>query len=143
MIMRILLVWMCVLFAFAKANSQDITGTWKTIDDETGVVKSHVTIYEKNGKFYGKVSKILDKTHGDNPLCVECTGSKKDQPILGMLILNGLEKKGTSYKDGTILDPQNGKSYDCKMWLNEDNPNLLMVRGYILLLYRTQTWQRL
>lgn len=141
--MRTVALLFVVFFAFAKANSQDITGTWKTIDDDTGIVKSHVTIYEKNGKYYGKVSKILDTSHGENPLCTECEGSKKDKPIQGMVILTGMEKKGASYKNGTITDPQNGKSYDCKIWLNEDNPNLLMVRGYILLLYRTQTWQRL
>lgn len=140
--MRVVVIWALLLFAFAKANSQDITGTWKNID-ENGVTKSHVTIYEKNGKYYGKVSKIIDTRNGENPLCKECISSKKNQPILGMLILNDLEKKGSAYKNGTLLDPENGKIYECKMWLNEDNPNLLMVRGYNLSLYRTQTWQRL
>jgi len=141
--MRTIAVVIFVLFAFAKANSQDIVGTWQTVDDETGVIKAHVNIYEKNGKYYGKVTKIVDTKKGSNPLCKDCDGNKKNQPVLGMVILNGVEKKGIVYKDGTILDPDNGKTYECKMWLNEDNPNLLMVRGYILMIYRTQTWQRL
>ena len=32
--------------------------------------------------------------------------------------------------------------YDCEMWLEEDNMDELKVRGYIWLLFRTQTWLR-
>lgn len=130
-------------FAFAKAYSQDITGIWKTVDEESGIVKSHVEIYQKNGSFYGKVLKVLDPDAPETPLCVNCEGDLKDAPIEGLEIIKKLKKKGSSYKDGTIMDPENGKVYECKLWLNEDNPDLLMVRGYILFLYRTQTWERL
>jgi uncharacterized protein (DUF2147 family) len=141
--MRTIAVFIIVLFVFAKANSQGITGTWQTMDDETGVIKSHVNIYEKNGKYYGKVIKIVDTKKGLNPLCIDCEGSKKNQSVLGMVVISGIRKKGAAFKDGTILDSDNGKTYECKMWLNEDNPNLLMVRGYILMIYRTQIWLRL
>ncbi len=130
-------------FAVAKAYSQQVTGVWKTVDEETGIVKSHVEIYEKNGSFYGKVLKVLDPDAPAKPLCVNCEGDLKDAPIEGLEIIKNLKKKGSSYKDGTIMDPENGKVYDCKIWVNEDNPDLLMVRGYIMFLYRTQTWERL
>ncbi|WP_124980529.1 DUF2147 domain-containing protein [Nonlabens xiamenensis] len=135
-------ILLALVFAFAKAQQQDITGTWKTVDDETGVVKSHVEIYKKGNRYYGKVVKILDPDAPANATCRECPGDLKDQPILGLEIIRRLEKKGSSYKNGEIIDPENGKKYDCKIWLNEDNPDLLMVRGYVLFLYRTQTWQR-
>ena len=130
-------------FAFAKAYSQDITGIWKTVDEESGIVKSHIEIYKKGDSFYGKVLKVLDPDAPAKPLCVNCEGDLKDAPIVGLEIIKELKKKGSSYKDGTIMDPENGKIYDCKLWLNEDNPDLLMVRGYILFLYRTQIWERL
>ncbi len=136
-----MMLW--VLFAFAKANSQTVVGTWKTIDDSTGEVKSHVQVYQKGDKYYGKVLKVLAKDAPEKPLCVACEGTLKDAPIEGLVIMRDLEKNGRMYKNGTILDPENGKEYDCKIWLNEDNPDLLMVRGYILFLYRTQTWERL
>ncbi|SCY09911.1 hypothetical protein SAMN05192588_1144 [Nonlabens sp. Hel1_33_55] len=139
---NIVIVLLC-FFAFAKANSQDVTGTWKTIDDESGEVKSHMQIFKKGDSYYGKVLKVLSKDAPANPKCVSCEGALKDQPIEGMVIMKGLKKKGKMYKDGTIIDPENGKEYDCKIWLNEDNPDLLMVRGYILFLYRTQTWERI
>lgn len=132
-----------VVIAFAKASSQDITGTWKTIDDDTGEVMSHVEIYKRDGKVYGKVIKVLDKSAPEVPLCVECDGSLKNAPIIGLEIIQGLEKKGTEYKNGTILDPENGKSYTCKLWLAADNKDVLMVRGYVAFFYRTQSWKRL
>ena len=141
--MKNILLLVAVLFAFAKANSQDVIGTWKTIDDESGEVKSHVQIYKKGDEFFGKASNVLAKDAPENPKCVACEGALKDKPIEGMVIMKNLQKKGKMYKDGTVIDPENGKSYDCKIWLNEDNPDLLMVRGYILFLYRTQTWERL
>jgi hypothetical protein len=36
------------------AQSNGVTGKWKTVDDETGQAKSIVEIYEKSGKIYGK-----------------------------------------------------------------------------------------
>jgi uncharacterized protein (DUF2147 family) len=58
-------------------------------------------------------------------------------------IIQGLEKKGGVYKGGEILDPENGKTYTCKIWLNEEDTDQLMVRGYVAFFYRTQTWERL
>ena len=141
--MRNLIVILLLVFAIAETFAQDVTGTWKTVDEDSGIVKSHVQIFKKDGKFYGKVLKVLDPDAPETPLCVSCEGDLKDAPIEGLVIINDLEKKGETYKNGTVMDPENGKTYDCKMWLNEDNPDLLMVRGYILFLYRTQTWVRL
>ncbi|BAO56485.1 DUF2147 domain-containing protein [Nonlabens marinus] len=141
--MKNIAIMMLVFFAFAKAYSQDVTGKWKTIDENSGEVKSHVEIYKKGDSYYGKVLKVLAKDAPENPKCVECEGKLKDQPIEGMVIIKDLKKQGKMYKEGTVIDPENGKSYDCKIWLNEDNPDVLMVRGYVLFLYRTQTWERL
>ena len=43
---------------------------------------------------------------------------------------------------GDDLRPKNGRIYDCKMWFDEDEPNVLKVRGYWGFLYRTQEWIR-
>ncbi len=121
--------------------AQSPIGVWKTIDDETGKAKSHVEIFEKDGKLYGKVVKIL--TAGkENAKCTECKGALKDKPINGMQILKGLKKDGKEWNGGTIIDPNSGKEYKAKMTLNGSNK--LDVRGYvgISLVGRTQTWER-
>jgi uncharacterized protein (DUF2147 family) len=128
--------------AFAKAYSQQITGTWKTIDDKTGEVKSHVQIYQKDDEFYGKIVKILDPDAPKDATCQDCEGELAGKPIMGLEILRGIEKDGKYYEDGKITDPENGKDYKCKLWLEENDPNTLNVRGYVLFFHRTQQWER-
>lgn len=121
---------------------QSPVGTWKTIDDETGKAKSHVEIFEKDGKLYGKVVKIL--TPGkENAKCDKCGGALKGKPINGMVILNGLKKDGNEWNGGKIIDPNTGKEYKASLKLN--GKDKLDVRGYIgiSLVGRTQTWQKL
>lgn len=132
-----------LVFISAMASAQsatDIIGKWKTIDDETGEAKSIVEIYEKGGKAYGKVVEVLNPDR-KNAVCEKCSDSdqRKGQKVEGMVILTGLEKESDGWDDGQILDPNNGKVYDCKIARKGDK---LEVRGYIgwSLIGRTQTW---
>lgn len=141
--MRMLTTY-CILLLMAgiqTAQSQTVLGKWKTIDDETGSAKSIVEIYEQNNKVYGRVLQILEKGK-ENKTCENCKGDKKDKPIKGLVIIEGLSKDGDTWEDGTILDPKNGKEYKCHISL--ENTNKLKVRGYIgfSLLGRTQYWTR-
>lgn len=132
------------LFIFAgilSMQAQSVIGKWKTIDDETGVAKSIVEIYQANGKVYGKVIQILEKGKEDK-VCEECKGDKKNKPIKGMVIIDGLSKNDDEWDGGKILDPKSGKEYKCVISL--ENENKLKVRGYVgfSLLGRTQYWTR-
>lgn len=133
----------CLFFIFISTFifGQSPVGTWVNIDDEDGIAKSHIRIYNLEGKLYGKVVKLLpaaDITH-----CHKCKGDKKHQPILDMVILKDMEKKGTKWDGGLILDPGKGKEYKCQISL-EDHETL-NVRGYIgsPIFGRTQQWFRL
>lgn len=140
--MKKLLLTSFVLLFGVIAYAQSAVGTWKTVDDKTGKEKSHVKIYEtKNGTLQGEVVKIL--TPGkENAKCTDCKGDKKDKPINGLTMLWGMKKDGDGWTGGTILDPNSGKEYKCKMKLVDKNT--LEVRGFIgvSLLGRTQTWTR-
>jgi len=130
-------VWM---FASFSLMGQSAVGIWKTIDDEDGTVKSHVEIFEENGKLKGKVIKLINP---DKTICTACKGAKKDQPIEGMEILWDLKESSTTlWESGFIMDPKNGKEYKCKMELVDNDT--LNVRGFIgfSLLGRTQVWYR-
>ena len=124
------------------ANAQSILGEWKTIDDISGNPKSILEVFEKGGRIYGKVQKILEKGK-ENAKCIKCEGDLKNKPVVGMLIIDGLKDESKNeYSGGEILDPENGRKYRCKIWLDPKNPNELKVRGYIAFFYRTQTWLR-
>lgn len=144
--MKMLLAGIISMMLFVSAPStQSVVGKWKTIDDETNKPKSIVEIYKKDGKLYGKVLKLFKAPDEDqDPLCTNCEGALHNKKIIGMQIINGLEyDDGEWYADDGILDPNNGKLYDCKLWLDPENPDILQVRGYILFVYRTQTWHRI
>lgn len=135
-IFTVLICMLVVSFTFAQGN---VTGKWKTIDDETGKMKSIVEIKVVDGKLYGTILKL--KPGSDpNKVCTECEDHRKGQKIVGMQIITGLEKDDDVWEgDDGILDPENGNLYDCKIW-EEDGK--LQVRGYIGFFFRTQTWIR-
>ena len=129
--------------ACALAHAQPTpVGLWKTIDDETGKEKSYVRVVEANGVLSGKVEKLLDLAKQEAK-CDKCSDARKDQPILGMAILEGVRKhEGEPYWDGgTILDPNNGKTYRVRLTPKEEGKQL-EVRGYLGPFWRNQTWLR-
>lgn len=133
-----------VLSVSVSAQHEEITGLWKTIDDETGRVKSVVKIYVNDGKLYGDIVKLFRLPDEDpDPICKECDEDdpRKDKKILGMTIITEMEldEDDNEWEDGEILDPKKGKVYDCKLWVEDEK---LQVRGYVAFFYRTQEWLR-
>jgi uncharacterized protein (DUF2147 family) len=122
-------------------QSQSVLGAWKAVNEESGKTMCIIEIYEEEGQFFGKVKRILKEDDRDR-ICSECEGDLKDMPVEGMVVIDGLEKDGNYYSGGTAIDPKSGKEYRCKIWLDEMNPDILKVRGYLAIFYRTQTWVR-
>ena len=135
-----------MIFAFntkAYAQADKIVGEWKTIDDETKEEKSYVKIFKAtDGLYYGRVIKLIGEPQDKK--CTKCTGSKKNKPIVGMIVISKMEEDGDILTGGKIMDPKKGKSYSCKIWLDEKNKDLLYVRGSIIwgVVGRSQNWHR-
>jgi uncharacterized protein (DUF2147 family) len=146
--------WLCVpiLLLAGSALSQDAktnlrtspVGRWKTVDDTSGKATSVVNIWLEGGRLYGKIEKLLDWDPTDpHPRCVSCEGEMRDRPVIGLRILWDLQKDGDGWSGGKVLDPNNGKEYECHIAV-EDGGKKLKVRGFIglPLLGRTQYWLR-
>lgn len=128
---------------FAWAGNTDVTGKWKTIDDETGKPKSIVEIFKDGEEIKGRILELINPPEPD-PVCKECSGDKKDKPVKGLEFMWGLKESDKGeWSGGQILDPKNGKVYKCRLRLKEDGAKL-EVRGFIgfSLLGRSQTWNR-
>lgn len=143
---RLLSLGVMLLFVITMVTAQDVVGVWKTIDDETGKARSYVKVYKaKNGMFYGKITKLLNRTadEPEDPTCVLCPkdDARYNKRVMDMVILSGLKESGDEYVGGKILDPKNGKIYKCKIWA--EGKNKLKVRGYVGPFFRTQTWHRI
>jgi uncharacterized protein (DUF2147 family) len=141
---RILLLIALGLISTLAAANENPVGLWRTIDDKSGKEKSLVRVVESNGQLQITVEKLFREPGEEpNPLCDKCPGEKKNKPVISMQIGSGLKKDGDIWSGGEILDPQNGKTYKCKVWL-EDKGKKLHVRGFIgvSVLGRTQVWVR-
>ena len=98
-----------------------------------------VEIYKKNNKYYGKIawSKNGGKDH-NNP-----DPKLKERDLLGTDFLKDFtfDKDDNEWTNGTVYDPNNGKTYKCYMWMEGEN---LKVKGYIgvSLLGRSELFER-
>ena len=131
-----------LILLVTTAGAQSVLGKWKTIDDESGEARSIVEISENGGKVTGKIIKLFPQPNLDpDPVCDKCDSSdpRYKKKIIGMEIIRNMAKDGAEYAGGDVLDPQNGKIYRAKIWLEGKD---LKLRGYWGPFYRTQTWQR-
>lgn len=133
-----------LLFSITGLSAQTPEGQWMTFDESSGAPLSIISVYKNKQAdlWEGRIdSVILLPNQGENPICTECTGKLKDQPVIGMRFMWGYEKSGTEWIDGYITDPVDGTIYTSKIWF--ENENQLSVRAYggpLGFFHRTQTW---
>lgn len=120
----------------SATESNDILGLyWSPKKD------GRVEITKKDdGLFYGTLvwNKTPDKKDSENP-----DPELRDRTLRGMEFLKNFkfnDKK--KWVDGSIYDPKSGKTYSCKIWLDDEKN--MKVRGYIgiSILGRTETFER-
>ncbi|MGC3945077.1 MAG: DUF2147 domain-containing protein [Chryseolinea sp.] len=134
------LIFLLLLVASAAFGQTSVLGQWKTVDDASGEIKAIVELVEYKGSVNGKIVKIFNKEHPD-PVCEACDedDDRYRMKIVGMEIIRGLVPDNDGYGGGQILDPENGRVYRCRVWVEDGN---LMVRGYWGPFYRTQIWRK-
>lgn len=128
------------------AAGDRVVGLWYTEDDD-----AQVRIERVGDTYQGSIVWLKEplypaddeqgmagkpKVDRENP-----DASKRARPIIGLRIVAGFRHDGELWRDGTIYDPENGKTYKCKMWFEGET---LRVRGYIgiSLLGRSTSWVR-
>lgn len=117
-------------------QADDIIGKWLTMGE-----KSHIEIYKSadNGLYYGKIVWLREPKEENGAPKKDKNGNK----IIQMVNLKDFKFDSGEWVDGTIYDPESGKTYYCTMELQEEN--LLKVRGSVDSwgwIGRTDTWTR-
>ncbi len=122
------------LFSFNFLFCQNtIIGKWQN-ENKTITVQ----VYENGGKYFGKIIALKDgqnKKDKNNPNL-----KKRKNNLIGLEVLRNLEFKNNEWINGSVYNPTNGETYECKLWLK--NYNTLMGRGYYGIVYKTQEWTR-
>jgi uncharacterized protein (DUF2147 family) len=145
---------MLLLAGSAVAQDGDaILGLWAT-DPEGGGGEAHVRIYKEDGKYFGKIVWLAEPVYPDDDPKGTPGEEKTDlnnpdpdlrgEPVIGLLITKDFVYNGDGlWHKGTIYDPDNGKTYKCKVKYG-DTDKVLKVRGFIgiSMLGRTTYWTR-
>jgi len=138
------LISFCSLAFVAQKSSPEadrILGTWLT-----GNGKAHILITKYGDKYSGKIIWMREPNdeNGKPKLDIKNPDeTKRKNTKMGLTILLGFTYDGDGeYENGTIYDPENGKTYKCN--INIEGNDILKVRGYVgfSLIGRTDTWTR-
>lgn len=128
------------------AAADRVVGLWLTEEQD-----AHVRIEKVGETYQGRIVWLKEplypadddggmagrpKVDRENP-----DPARRAAPILGLPIVAGFRFRDGEWKDGTIYDPNNGKTYKCRMWFDGAT---LRVRGFIgiSLLGRSTSWTR-
>jgi len=127
-----------ILLSFSSSTPTDrIIGVWLS-----QIKDSKIEIFKCNGKYHGKVVWINHPNDENGKPLKDIKNpieKLRVKPIMNLIILKNLVFKDDEWIDGTIYDPKQGKTYDCKVWLENGN---LKLRGYLGWLFDTKTWTR-
>ena len=138
--MKTVFLSLALMVATVVSAQVPFLGEWVTIDDASGEKKSVVNIYQAdNGMYYGQIVTLFEDP---NALCTECKDADYNQPIVGLTIVRDMQLVEGELRGGKVLDPENGKLYYAKIYLDKGN---LILRGSLDkrgLLGRSQTWIR-
>ena len=125
------------------AWGEGVVGTWVTEGE-----KSHIEISSCGLKICGNIVWLKEPLDDDKKLKHDAKNPNKslrDRSIIGLPLLANFiaPTEGNVWEDGTIYNPEDGKTYSCTLTLLDTET--LKVRGYVglPLFGKTQIWKRL
>jgi uncharacterized protein (DUF2147 family) len=126
----------------ASAQKLSPLGIWTNEEK-----KATFEIYQNGDKLYGKIVSLTvpnDPATGKPKLDTQNPDPKqRNRPRLGLVFMKDFKKDSENkWDDGTIYNPEDGKTYSCYMKVL--NANTMEVKGYIgfSLIGKSQTWTR-
>lgn len=123
------------LTSLASSNADALLGEWLSQEKDGKIV-----IFKQGDQYFGKISwgKIPGKKDTKNP-----DEKLRNKDLVGAVILKNFKFTGSSWENGTIYDPNSGKTYDCILKIRDGNKTL-DIRGFVgaAMFGRTSTWTR-
>jgi uncharacterized protein (DUF2147 family) len=141
---------LCLAFAVSSARAGDAAAS--TSSSPIGVwategASSHIKIADCGGKLCGSLTWLKEPLNKEGKEKVDSENpdpSLQSRKLLGLPLLDGFvaDGDGTVWGGGTIYNPDDGKTYSCKLTMLD--AKTMKVRGYIgiSLFGKTQVWNR-
>ena len=132
----------------AQNIADKIVGFYTTYDDD-GQESSQIQIFKTDDdKYHGKIVWLKEPLENGKPLLDSKNPNKalRNEPIIGLELITGLkyDPKSQEWVNGSIYDPDNGKTYNCFIRFDSNDDTKLNLRGYVgkawMGLGRTTTW---
>jgi uncharacterized protein (DUF2147 family) len=113
-----------------------VTGNW-IVQDRSAVI----AIAPCGPHVCGRIARALVHKPGHSDKDVNNPDAAlRDKPLIGLQILSGFVAKADHWDEGSIYDPESGKTYRSVLKLNPDGS--LKVSGCVLFICRSQRWTR-
>jgi len=131
--MKKLIIFLFLGFYSLAGIAQDadkILGIWWN-EEKTSKIK----VEKKDGKYIGTVVYMIPEKYenGQPPKDKENPDEKlQSRSIVGLQILSGFvfDAGEKEWKNGSIYDPNSGKTYDCYAWFESND--LLKLKGFVM-----------
>lgn len=126
-----------------------LIGTWKVVDSRTGSYLSDIVIRRnsKTEQYSAVIVKMYPSVQETVPTtCTPCSGSLKDQPIIGMEVLTGLKMltQNEEFGQGVWVNPYDGYKYSINGRLSKTGKMLnINAKNPSNNTFRNMTWIRL
>jgi uncharacterized protein (DUF2147 family) len=138
--------------AWSADEADAVVGVWATEPDPVDG-NAHIQIVREGNLYFGQIVWLEKDTYaqdddrgmgGQEKIDRENPDPElQSRSLMGLRLLKDFKYSGKNvWKKGTIYDPDNGKTYKCKMKLTKDG--ILKIRGFIgvSLIGRTAEWTR-
>jgi hypothetical protein len=126
------------------ADDATPTGLWRTIDDRTGKPRAIIRTWTEQGRLRGRIEHVYPRPdESPDPVCRRCTGARRGQKVIGMIVLWGHRLERERWSGGRVLDPEMGKDYPGRLAFPADLEALARAardaveqyRPYVALIY--------
>lgn len=125
------------MLASASNDPHDVYGLWRL---STGAVDVRVADCG-DGTPCGTMVRVESDQANDPVDQFNPDPDLRARPLVGLTMLSGFERASNRWKQGTIYNARNGKSYRSTIKLKQDGT--LQVKGCVGPICRTQVWTRI
>ncbi len=99
-------------------------------------------VYQEGMSFFGR-NVALSPSDRAEERCMRCKDERKQQPLIGLIIMRNMRLDRGMYSGGDILDPSTRRVYSCEFRLT-DGGRKMVLRGVLGVPFvgGSQEWRR-